>query len=257
MDKGQRDPGDAETTKADRLGELDIALALMAHELRTPLTVMKGWADTLTSAVRKMDQEMLLTSAAAISRSAGQMDEILRNMSDAGALSRGVFELEMEDTLVSELVEEVVADLKSLSGGHDIDVSVQDDALLRIDAPRIRQILINLLTNAMKFSPAGSKVAINVARRQDSIDICVQDEGEGIPSEKYEELFRRYSRLGSKVQGSGLGLYISRELARAHGGELSLQDKPGVGGCRFVLELPVHSSSTEDSLPVKERKQPR
>jgi signal transduction histidine kinase len=245
------------TEPVDRLGELDAALALMAHELRTPLTIMKGWADTLTKAARKMDQETLLASAAAISRGADQMDKILRNMSDAGAFSGGNLQLELRNTLVSELVQEVVADLDLLVDDHDLIVSVEDDALLRIDAPRVRQILINLLSNAIKFSPAGSSVTIAVSRCEDSVEICVSDEGEGIPSEKYEELFLKYSRLGSQVKGTGLGLYISRELARAHGGDLSLLDGEGTAGCRFVLTLPIHSSTTEDSLPAEQRQQPR
>jgi signal transduction histidine kinase len=257
MSRGDREVSqEKEAAPKDRLGELDAALALMAHELRTPLTVMKGWAQTLTTAVRKMDQEMLLTSAAAISRSADQMDEILRNMSDAGALTHGSFELDLRNTLVSKLVEEIVDDLNMLDGGHAIEVKVEDDALLRIDAPRVRQILINLLTNAIKFSPSGTRVTIGVSRHQDTIEICVADQGEGIPSDKYEELFLRYSRLGSQVKGTGLGLYISRELARAHGGELSLSDADG-SGCRFILTLPVHGSTTEDSLPAEERQQPR
>ena len=250
-------PREVTFAPADRLGDLDTALALMAHELRTPLTVMKGWANTLTNAAKTMDQEELLASAAAISRSADRMDEILRNMSDMGAMSGGTFELDLRDTLVSELVEEVVTDLDVLKAGHAIGVSVEDDALLRIDAPRVRQILTNLLTNAIKFSPTGTNVSIDVARRQDTIEICVADEGEGIPSEKYEELFLRYSRLGSEVKGTGLGLYISRELARAHGGDLRLMDAEGLPGCRFILTLPIHSSTTEDSLPAEERKQPR
>ena len=241
----------------DRLEELDAAMAFMAHELRTPLTIMKAWADTLSKAARKMDQETLLTSAGAISRSADQMEDILRNMSDVGAISSGHLKLDLNDALVSDLIQEVVDDLAQITGGHDLGVSVQDDVLIRIDSARVRQILINLLTNAIKFSPPGAPVQIGVIRSGDAVQISVSDEGEGIPAERYEELFQRYSRLGAQVQGTGLGLYISREIARAHGGDLALTSDADEPGCSFVLELPIHGQATEGSLAENDRKRPR
>lgn len=241
----------------DRLRELDSALAMIAHELRTPLTVLKGWADTLTSAVRSMDQDTLIQSAAAISRNAAHMDKILQNMSDAKAVDEGHLELTLQETLVSELVGEVSDDLEQIGDHQRIEIKIDDDALLLIDKGRVRQILFNLIINALKFSPPEAPVLVKIARAGQFVTICVSDRGAGIDPARYEELFQKFSRLGSQVKGTGLGLYISREIARAMGGDLVLLEDTNNTGCDFMLSLPTHGEQTEATLSEADRKQPR
>ena len=242
---------------SDRLRDLDSAMALIAHELRTPLSVLKGWADTLTHAARSLDQETLLTSAAAISRGADNMESIVRNMTDADEVGRGAVKLNLSDTLVSDFVGEVVEDLRTLVGMHTLTINVKDDVLLHIDSSSVRQILTNLVTNAVKFSPEGEQVALNVERRGDSVEIRVIDEGPGIDPSRYEELFIKFSRLDSMQKGAGLGLYISRGIARAHGGDLTLSEGSSGKGCTFVLTLPIHGEASEYDLPRGEKQRPR
>lgn len=256
MSRGE-DGREPDAAVPERLKELDSALVMIAHELRTPLTVMKGWADTLTSAARAMDQEALIHGAEAISRNATRMDKILQNMSDAKAIDEGQLDLEMKESLVSELVGEVSDDLEQIGERHRIEIKIDDDALLLIDTGRVRQILLNLITNALKFSPPETSVFVKVARENQFVTICVSDRGAGIEPGRYQELFQKFSRLGAKEKGTGLGLYISREIARAMGGDLVLLEDASNTGCDFALSLPTHGERSEATLSERDQKQPR
>jgi signal transduction histidine kinase len=105
---------------------------------------------------------------------------------------------------------------------------------------RIRQVISNLLSNAFKFSPVGTPVTVTVTQGDDVAEVVVHDDGPGIPPDRRDELFSKFGRLGRTGHGMGLGLYISRAIARAHGGDLELRDGPGA---TFVLTLPLRSTA--------------
>lgn len=239
-----------------RLAGLDETLSIVVHELRNPLTIMQGFATTLVNAAEAMDPEAVIRAAKAIERGARRMDALLSTLRDASIFDGGEMPLVLKDILVSDLVGEVVDNLQTIAPEHSLTYSIEDDVLVRVDVVRIQQILTNLLSNAIKFSPPNSKIDLKVSRDDDLVTICVSDEGPGIPTERADELFQKFSRLGAEVKGTGLGLYLSRAIARAHGGELELGDRDGKG-CDFLLRLPIHSPSTEASLPSYRKRQPR
>lgn len=239
-----------------RLAGLDETLSIVVHELRNPLAIMQGFATTLVNAAEAMDPAAVVKAAKAVERGAQRMDVLLSTLKDASVFSGGEMSLVLNDILVSDLVGEIVDNLQTITADHSLAYSIEDDVLVRVDVIRIQQILTNLLSNAIKFSPPGSQVYLNVSRDDDLVTICVSDEGPGIPVERVDELFQKFSRLGSEVKGTGLGLYISRAIARAHGGDLELADRDGAG-CDFLLHLPIHSDSTEASLPAYRQGQPR
>ncbi|MGZ4440078.1 MAG: sensor histidine kinase, partial [Gaiellaceae bacterium] len=108
---------------------------------------------------------------------------------------------------------------------------------MSVDPVRIRQVLTNLLTNAVRYTPSGSPIDVMLRESGEAVELSVRDHGPGIPPEEVERAFDRYARLRPDGSGSGLGLYVSRELARAHGGDL-VAGQPEGGGALFVLKLP-------------------
>ncbi|MFP5351783.1 MAG: sensor histidine kinase [Actinomycetota bacterium] len=239
-----------------RLAGLDETLSILVHELRNPLTIMQGFATTLVNAAEAMDPEAVVKAAKAVERGARRMDLLLSTLRDASVFDGGEMPLLLKDVLVSDLVDEVVESVQTIAPEHSLVCSIEDDVLVRVDIIRIQQILTNLLSNAIKFSPADSRVDLKVSRDDDTVTICVSDEGPGIPAERVDELFQKFSRLGAEVSGTGLGLYLSRAIARAHGGDLELAARQG-RGCDFLLRLPIHSASSEASLPSYRKGQPR
>ena len=238
-----------------RVASLDETLAIVVHELRNPLAVMQGFATTLVNAAEAMDPAAVVRAAKAVERGARRMDALLSALRDSSALTDGEIPLLLKDVLVSDLVGEMVENLQTISPHHRLSYSIEDDVLVRVDVIRIQQVLTNLLSNAIKFSPPDTAVRVSVSRDDDLVTICVSDEGPGIPQARADELFRKFSRLDSQVKGTGLGLYLSRAIARAHGGELEFGTREE--GCDFLLKLPIHSRSTEASLPSYRKARPR
>lgn len=251
------DPTRDPRTQAEeaRLEDLDDALAIVMHELKNPLAIMRGFATTLVHAAEVMDPAAVVQAAKAVERGAERMNALLSVLSESRSYESGEMKLLMKDTLVSELIGEGVENVRTIAPDNDILLSIEDDVLVRVDRIRIQQVLTNLLSNALKFSPPRSQVRVTVSRQADTVSISVEDDGAGIPADKVDELFRKFSRLGSRVKGTGLGLYLSRAIARAHGGDLVLGDPAEGEGCRFCLRLPIHGD--EASLPLYRQHQPR
>ena len=208
-----------------------------AHELRTPLAVIMGYASTLVDAAAKMDRETEVKCAEAIVLGSTQLQTILDSMLIVDQVERDGVRLNMMDLDLGELVLETVRDLQSLTRRHSLSVDVLDEVEVRADASKVRQIITNLISNAAKFSPAGGAIKVGVSAMDSHGCLTVEDEGPGIPAEHLGKVFEQYERLGSSQKGMGLGLYISRRLALAHGGDLSVRNRDS-GGARFELSLP-------------------
>jgi signal transduction histidine kinase len=176
------------------------------------------------------------------------MADLLDVVSDARHASHGLLPVMKEPTDVGRLVRTAVADLGSAHGWSGVDVTAPDGVIADLDPVRIRQVLANLLSNAVKFSPRGAAVRVAVSVARDGVEVSVSDDGPGVPPEKRGELFQKFSRLGQPGPGMGLGLYISREIARAHGGELSLRDGAGTAFC-LLLPVSAHAEAAVSAAP--------
>lgn len=142
------------------------------------------------------------------------------------------------DVDLVRLASNVVHDLsRSTLGDHPTSVAADGIVLARVDPDQVRQVLFNLLSNAAKFSPAGLDIVVDVAERGDHAIVQVRDRGAGVAPDDAERIFERYERAAEGIPGAGLGLHLSRLIARAHGGDLYLV--PGDGeGAVFELALP-------------------
>jgi signal transduction histidine kinase len=225
----------------DRFGTPDEILAFFVHEFRNPLAVIKGYASVLEESGRSPDPAVVAASIGAIRRAAESLDALVSSLGNASPLPGKAMRLDLAELLASALVEDTVADLTAISDGRTLEISIEDDAVVRVDEVKIRQVLVNLISNAVKFSPRRSCVEVILSRRRGNIQICIVDQGPGVPAERLDELFKKFSRLGSPKNGTGLGLYISRAIARAHGGDLLLGDSDE--GCHFMLTLPILQDS--------------
>ena len=216
---------------------VDELVAYLVHELRTPLTVMLGYASLLEDAGTAN-----LEWVQALMRSATDLDRRLSTLADVRRAGHGALDLDLETVDVAELVQTVVSDVEAQLAPHPVEVRAVEAAHCRGDWSRLRQAVMNLLTNAAKFSDATEPIDVEVRRENGCVDVVVRDRGPGVPPARRPELFRRFARLGSRHKGMGVGLYLVQSIARAHGGEARYEDADG-GGARFSIRVPALETS--------------
>jgi PAS domain S-box-containing protein len=240
-----------DATEAREIERLkDDFVATVSHELRTPLTPIKGWAVTLLQLGDHLDEEQRTEGVEAILRHAERLERLITNILEVSKIERGLADRREAPVDVRALSEKVVSDFRSQFPGRTIALDVASgECRTRGDEVWIEQIISNVLSNAMKYSPADAPVEVVVARAGGGIEVSVADRGPGIAEHDAERIFERFKRLGDHMTrsqgGSGLGLYIARQLARAIGGELGVRSAPG-GGAMFVLRL----RAEEELVPV-------
>lgn len=220
-------------------GSPDEELSFILHELMNPVTVIEGFAMMIDKRGDLLAPEDVRAYAGRIARSAAQLRGLIEAVVDARRIEGGSFAIDTEPVDLGVMVAEIAADLAGITAPHPVTVDAAPGIVVHADAMRLRQVVTNLLSNAAKFSPADLPIRVCVRRAADCAEVSVADMGPGVPAERTDELFRRFSRLGNKAPGMGIGLYISQGIARAHGGELALgESRPGEGAC-FVLTLPL------------------
>ncbi|HSP78123.1 MAG TPA: ATP-binding protein, partial [Myxococcaceae bacterium] len=222
----------------------DEFVAIATHELRTPLSALGLQLLALKRAEEANpppSPERLRQGLETALRQTKRLEELLGHLLDVSRLSTGRLELEREPVDLSSLVHRLVERLaeKLAEAGNTPQVHAEALVVVRADRLRVEQVLMNLLTNVMKYAP-GAPVELSVAREGAEAVVAVRDQGPGIAPEAQSRIFERFQRAsGTHGRDSlGLGLYVSRQIARAHGGELTVESTPGQGA-RFVLSLPV------------------
>lgn len=252
--RGEATPGDSNARRSEgeappvRDGEEGL-VSVLAHELDNPVTVLQGFAMTLQGSLDSMSPETLKQSAEAISRASKHLGALIEAFSDMRNIEVDALDLVFEATDLSQLVRETITDMAEVTRTHPVVVEVVDGVIASIDPSRVRQVLINLLANAAQFAPAGTRIEVSVAVAGRDVEISVRDHGTGIHADELSELFRKFSRFDPEVPGTGIGLYLSRGIARAHGGDLVLAES-SAPGCRFALRLPLLRVVTDPETPV-------
>lgn len=218
-------------------------LDLLVHELRTPLTVIRGFAETLAACAAEGDDALMEVGLGAICRQVEGIDAMFKTLLDSQAIGSGTLRLDCVEVSADELFPQVVAELASAAPGRRLafERSGPAGARIAVDPGRIREVLGNLIGNAVKYSPPCSDVEVVLEVAEDEVVVHVVDHGPGVPPERVGDVFRKFARLDRDVRGTGLGLYIARGIARSHGGELECRPAPG-GGADFVLRLPTVTS---------------
>lgn len=239
---GNEDDGSLVASGAQSIDELglDSAYRMLAHEIRTPLTVITGYASMLQSDPSLAAVDDHVSEVATHIRSAAErIDRLVAGIDDAHQLDQGRLLLEVAPLDLTALATKVADELIARDLGP---IQVQElligPASVSGDGTLLGQVIDNLLSNAVKFSPPGSAVLALVGRRGRWIELAVHDEGPGIPAEGLGLAFRKYGRLDRSVPGSGIGLYLARGIARAHGGEVTYRHRRDRTGSVFTLRLP-------------------
>jgi two-component system phosphate regulon sensor histidine kinase PhoR len=217
-------------------------VSTVSHELRSPLAAITGYTRTILDG-GPWDAPTQREFLEIVATSADKLANLVDSLLDAAKLEAGVLILEPEPVRVERIAEQVVAQRRRLAPDHALQVEVEPDVpLVEADPLRVEQVLVNLVENAIRYSPRGGPVRVTVGRSQRGVLVGVSDRGVGVAPDVAERLFERFYRvdnaLARETKGIGLGLYICRSLVRAHGGEIGLRSQPGAGST-FWFELPV------------------
>ena len=219
-------------------------LNLASHELRGPLTVIRGYLSMLELGSLGAISPNARRGIEMMAAKATEMNSMVEQMLEAARLEEGRLELHLANHDLRDVVRQSIEMVRPLvDAEHPIRVDVPDRPVtVEVDADRIQTILTNLLDNAVKYSPKGGEVQVAVADGREGPAVHVRDHGVGIAPESMPTLFTRFGRIASAdtshLPGTGLGLYLSRELARLHGGDITVESRPG-SGSTFTLRLRV------------------
>jgi signal transduction histidine kinase len=239
----------------ERLGileqEREAFAAMIAHDLRSPLTAVRGYAELLRH--RLPPEGMPERALESIVRESERVARLAADLGDSARAATGQLEIRPERVDLAALVEQAVERLRAAGTSHPLSLDRGSEPLwMDADPARIAQVLDNLLGNAAKYSPPDRPITVRV-RGGAEATVSVEDRGPGIPAEELPRLFDRFYRTGQArggpAHGTGLGLYISQEIAAAHNGDISVQSTPGHGSC-FTLRLPllpIPASALRDS----------
>lgn len=216
-------------------------ISSVSHELRTPLSQILLFAETLNLGRVRTDQERK-TATDVIVQEGRRLMHLVENILHFSRAERHMARLGPEPLDLSQAVQSIVDDWLPLAAasGVTLETDFQADVLALADRSALRQMVLNLLDNAVKYGPPSQHVTIGTRTVAGRPRFWVDDQGDGIPPRERERIWQSFYRLehhaNSSIAGSGIGLYVVRELARLHGGEAWVEDAP-VGGARFVIEL--------------------
>jgi signal transduction histidine kinase len=235
-------------------GLKDDLIALVSHELRTPLTSIVGYLELVQEDEDELKEEHR-RHLEVVQRNAHRLLGLVSDLLFAAQVQAGRVTLEKDLVGIPELLDQAVAAALPAAADHHIDITVlaRDDAEVIGDKQRLAQVLDNLLSNALKFTPTGGSIGISVIAREDTVLIEVEDSGIGISAADQKKLFTRFFRteaaMRKAIKGTGLGLSIVKAIVEGHGGEITVESAEGQGAT-FRITLPLAASVA--SLPVEE-----
>jgi signal transduction histidine kinase/ActR/RegA family two-component response regulator len=221
---------------AEDIGALRRAIATTAHEIRVPVAVLCGIAESILQEGDGMSEAQRSRLMSSVTRQARVLDSITADLLTAAELRRGSLTLDSQAVEPIDVIDSVINDRYLVT----VSAVVEDERKVLVDPLRLEQMLGNLLENALKYARAPFVVRVRPhAEDENMVAIDVSDAGDGVPEELQDQLFREFARAGGSVAtGTGLGLYVVRSLAEAHGGSLSYSPSAAGGAC-FTLALPA------------------
>ena len=238
---------------ADKSAQLEAAsrhksefLANMSHELRTPLNAIIGFSEILTEKMFGDVNEKQTEYLQDILESGRHLLSLINDILDLSKIEAGRMELALTDFDLPSAIENALilvrerASRRGITLGRTIDERLE---MIRADERKVKQVLLNLLSNALKFTPEGGRVDVSARLHDDSAEISVTDTGVGIAPEDQEAVFEEFRQVGTaarKVEGTGLGLALVRKIIELHGGRIWVRSQVGVGST-FTFTLPLRA----------------
>ncbi len=236
-------------------------LSSMSHELRTPLNSILGFAQLLLNGRQPLtDRQQRQTEQ--IMRSGRHLLNLINEVLDLSRIEAGKMQMSIEPVNLGDVIQEAVEAMTPLADQQDVRLKwCQPERArfsVRADYTRVRQVLINLLSNAIKYNRPSGKVAVQCRSEAEQVRVSVHDTGPGIAAERMQELFQPFNRLGAEsgtIEGTGVGLALTRKLVRLMQGEIGVSSKEGVGS-EFWFALPLAQPAESPTEQAEERLQP-
>lgn len=231
-------------------------VALVSHEFRTPLAVIDASAQRLIRRGTQLSPDDIVERAQRIRGATAGLVTMVEQLLENSRQDGGSGSIHITRFDIAQLLRECLQQRQELSPLHRLELHVDDEVPRCIDADRhlIEQLINNLLSNAVKYSPAGGRIAIHASTRQAMLELSIADPGMGIPAAEQEKVFERYYRAssGKGISGTGLGLYLCRQIVEMHGGRIWLHSAPGLG-TTVSLRLPLPATADCPETPTTER----
>jgi signal transduction histidine kinase len=240
-----------------RLTELDRLqnefLGTVSHELQTPITAILGFSSMLDEQYDDLTAEERRDFVARVARNATSLSSLVRELLDFSRLGRGQFNLNVHEIDLSEVLTRVVEQFAGLVERHRIVLEAQPGVWALADSEAVERIVSNLLSNAAKYSPAGTAIDVALSHHGDRARIIVDDAGPGVAEEDRPHVFHRFYRGNSaaavETRGAGIGLAVVKDLVERMGGTVAVGGAP-TGGARFTVVLPVHKREIASPDPA-------
>ncbi len=250
----------AEAVAANRAK--DDFLAVLSHELRTPLNAIYGWAQLLRRG--RLEEAKVGRALDAVERNTTVLAQLVSDLLDVSRIVAGKLRLEMRPVELTAAVHDAVDSLRAEAAARGVALEAEE-AWTKVtvlgDPVRLHQVVVNLVSNAVKFTPAGGRVTVRLTERDGRAALVVQDTGQGIPRESLPHVFERFRQAGPGDRrgsrgGLGLGLAIVRHLVEQHGGTVTAESEGEGRGATFTVELPAPGAGGAPHAPALEPQPP-
>ena len=226
----------------------DTFMSMASHELKTPVTSLKGFTQLLKRRVEKQDIEGSSDLLVRMETQIARLTKLIEDLLDVSKIQAGGLEYAEERIAIDALIQDIVETIQHINATHTIHMHGTSHKYVIGDSDRLGQVFINLMTNAIKYSPQATSVDVSMAATNDEVLVGVRDYGVGIPEEHLSKVFERFYRAHDAKQqtvpGLGMGLYIAHEIVKRHGGRIWVESTEGKGAT-FYVALPTE---TEDEV---------
>lgn len=216
-------------------------VAVATHELKTPLAALSGYVQIIGAKAKHVNEDMLIKAVDRAGYQIKKMTRLVDDLLDASKLDEGMLHLNFQSIELNTLIRETISDIQSTTNSHQINFTAIENIMLHADPEKIGQVLINMLTNAIKYSPQQHRVEVSLEQQPNEVIISIRDFGIGISHEDQPHVFKRFYRTESAnkgYQGFGVGLYLCAEIISRHGGNVGIVSKINEGS-RFYFSLPI------------------
>jgi two-component system CheB/CheR fusion protein len=219
----------------------DDFMSIASHELKTPVTSIKAYTQILQEKFIKLEDENTASMLGRVDKQVDKLTQLINTLLDVARIQSGQMEYEYETVDINPFIRNIAEENQRIFPSHKIELHLTDEDTIVTDKLRITQVLNNLISNAVKYSPDANKIIIRTKNDANEFTFAVKDFGIGISPDKHEQIFVRFFRVseseGNRVSGLGLGLFISSQIIKQQGGKIWLESEPGKGS-NFSFTLP-------------------
>lgn len=220
----------------------DKFIAMVSHELKTPLTVLKGYVQLLNAWARQQKDAFTVGALSKVEKQVKKMVTMINGFLNLSGVEAGKISLNKQDFLLDDLIREAVDESLLVSDSHKVELQHCPQITVSADRDKIEQVLINLISNAVKYSNKGTTIKISCKKEGRNVQVSIHDEGIGISQENIAKIFDSHFRVESKetekVSGFGIGLFLTSEIVKSHGGTIDVKSELGKGST-FIFSVPA------------------